>query len=173
MDPETERLLDGFDRGEIPLLQFMASIHSIRETRGFEPEGLGKAVVASFGRHTEGRDLMACILAAFGFGIVVAERDSTAEEAVGLCKDPDVSVLCYSVQTTYDCPDLFETSNYLKEAGIRDRIVLNVGGSPVTEEMARDLECDVFSRTAVQSARLIKEAVLRKRSRSGVLSKIA
>jgi methanogenic corrinoid protein MtbC1 len=53
-------------------------------------------------------------------------------------------------------------SDLLDEAGIRERIVLNVGGSPITPSLADRMGCDVYAPTAVESVRLMKAEVLKK-----------
>jgi len=116
---------------------------------------LGKAVVGCFGRHTEGRDLMACVLEVSGFSIIKAERDTAVQDMVEMCRDPEVTVLCISVQTTYDCPDVFDGGRLLDEAGIHDRVVYNIGGSPINQELADRAGSDVYSNRATESARLI------------------
>lgn len=120
-------------------------------------------MVASFGRHTEGRDLMSCVLEAIGFETIVVGRDRTLQDAVDLCRDPDVTALCVSVQTTFDCPEMYRTSRMMEKAGVRDRVVLNIGGSPINEVMAEAAGCDVFSHTASESARMIAAEVLSRR----------
>ena len=50
----------------------------------------------------------------------------------------------------------------MRDLGIRDRIVFNAGGSPITQGFADKAGCDVFSTTAVGSVRAIKEEVLRR-----------
>lgn len=165
-DPELTQLLNDFDQGKIPLMVFMRMVAHLKEKKGEieSKDFLGKAVVGSFGRHTEGRDLMACLLEANGFSTIIAERDSTVQQMVGMCMDPEVTVLCISVQTTYDCPDVFDTSDLLTEAGIRDRIVFNIGGSPINEDLAAEAGSDVYSHTAAESIRLIKAEVLRRKT---------
>ncbi|MBR7006455.1 MAG: hypothetical protein IKH98_06135 [Candidatus Methanomethylophilaceae archaeon] len=51
----------------------------------------------------------------------------------------------------------------MRDLGIRDRIVFNAGGSPITQGLADKAGCDVFSTTAVGSVRAIKEEVLRRK----------
>jgi len=164
IDSEKMRLLEEFEKGRLPLLEFMRSVKRLEDSVGglsVDPR-LGKAVVASFGRHTEGRDLMATILKIFGFGIELADRDASIPEIIDMCQMDDVSVLCLSVQTTYDCPGLEEIDGTLRDLGIRDRIVFNVGGAAVSEHLAKKLGCDIYGRTASESVRVMREAVLNK-----------
>lgn len=164
MNPEMQDLIDRFRTGRVPMLQFMKSMIEIKERAGVpsvEPE-LGKAVVAGRARHTEGRDLMAILLGAYGFETIVVERDSSIEDIIGICNDPGVTVLCMSIQTTYDIPDLHLASRLMAEDGIRDRIVFNAGGVAVSEDVAKAVGCDVYGSTAVDSAEAVKQEVLRK-----------
>ena len=165
MNPEMQELIDRFRNGGVPMLQFMKSMMEIKERTGvpaIEPE-LGKAVVAGRARHTEGRDLMSILLGAYGFDVIVIGRDSSIEDIVRICNDPDVSVLCMSIQTTYDIPDLHLANRLMAEDGIRDRIVFNAGGVAVSEKVAKDVGCDVYGSTAVDSVESINVEVIRKR----------
>ncbi len=146
------------------MMGFMREVAALRASGGISRDAsLGAAVVASFARHTAGRDLMACVLEVEGFEVRAAGRSMSVEDVVGMCLDPDVSALCYSVQATYDCPDVLRVDPLLREAGIRDRIVFNAGGSPVSRGFAEKACCDVYAPTAVASARAIAEAVRKRR----------
>ena len=163
MTDRTQELLEGFDTGKIPLLEFIRSVHNLTEEGEVKADpALGTAVVTCFGRHSEGRDLMASLLILHGFTVISADRNSGLDDIVSLCGNPDVNVLCMSVQTTYDCPESLQVSDMLREAGIRDRIVLNIGGAAISENIARKADCDVFADTASKSVRLIKDEVVRR-----------
>ena len=166
-DEKLQSVLESFEEHRIHLLQFMKAIRDLKDEYGITPDPeLGTAVVGCFGRHTEGRDLMSCLLISNGFNVVSSKRGESIEDIVGRCVDPTVTVLCLSVQTTYDCPDLYSVSGMLEESGVRDRIILNIGGAPITKQMADKMCCDVYGGTAAESVRAIKEAVLRMRKKS-------
>ena len=153
---------------------FMRLAAELRESGELAPDpSLGTAVTASFARHTAGRDLMACVLEIEGFRVKTADRYASAEDAVALCLDPEVTALCYSVQATYDLPGIMRVDGLLKEAGIRSRIVFNAGGSPVSRKIAEKARCDVYAPAAAESARMVAEAVRKKRlARDGLRSSI-
>ncbi len=159
-------LIERLNKGRMPLLFFINEARKIREECGPVPlkEELGKAVVASLDNHTEGRDLMAILLQTEGFDVITADRSAKATDIIALCRDPDVSVLCYSVEMLSFCPYICKLANMLKEEGIRDRIVYNAGGAPVNESMAEEAGCDVFSRNGGESAEMIAAKVREKRS---------
>ena len=159
---ESEKeLVEDFDRGKIPLMTFLREMEAKRSSLGIDP-ALGTAVVASFSRHTEGRDLISLLLEANGFKTIRVERDTSVEDIVRLCGDDDVTVLCLSVQATWDLENIRKADRLLKEAGIRDRILLNAGGGAVSEQVARKYGCDVFAETAVKTCKMIREAISEK-----------
>lgn len=163
MTDRTQELLEGFETGKIPLLEFIRSVLALKDDGKVEVDpDLGTAVVTCFGRHSEGRDLMATLLLLHGFNVISADRDASLGDIVSLCEKPDVTVLCMSIQTTYDCPESLQISDMLKEAGIRDRIVLNIGGAAISENIATKADCDVYADTASRSVRLIKDEVVRR-----------
>ena len=165
-DRRIDELLEGFETGKVPLLEFIRSVNRLREEGGViicDPS-LGKAAVTCFGRHSEGRDLMAALLTMQGFEVIVVDRDAQLADIVDICRNPEVTVLCMSVQTTYDCPEVLDISEMLKEAGIRKRIILNIGGAAISDKIAERAGCDVYSDSAARSVRLIKDEVLRRSS---------
>jgi len=158
---ELDGLTAGFESGRVPLLEFIRSARSVLDSNDIPPrKELGAAVVGCFGRHTEGRDLMACLLEIQGFRIILSERGSDLTGMIDQCSDPDVTVLCISAQSTYDCPELFELGDLLREAGMRERIIVNVGGAAVTPSAAERMDCDVYCSTALESAKAITRKVL-------------
>lgn len=166
LEKEIHDLLEEFDSRRLPLMLFMHRANEIRDKYGgfTKDSRLGKAVVASMERHTGGRDLMACLLDIVGFDVIITDIDVPLSGIVELCKDPDVTALCVSIQMINECHTVIVLANMLKEAGIRDRIVYNAGGFAVTDDVAERAGCDVFSLRATETVQLIKEEVLKRRS---------
>ncbi len=164
LEKEIADLLEEFDSGRLPLMLFMHRAHEIRDKYGgfTRDSRLGKAVVASMERHTGGRDLVACLLDIMGFDVIVTDIDLPLEGIVDLCRDPEVKAVCISILMIHECRCAINLAERLKEEGIRDRIVYNAGGYAVTEEVAKQAGCDVFSLRAIEAVKMIKEEVLRK-----------
>jgi len=163
---ELERLLDEFSMGRLPSIGFMGRVKKLRdENPGLISAipSLGIAVVAGFGRHTAGRDLMSLLLEIEGFEVrntQVGERDS---DVIAMCRDPDVSVLCLSAQSTEGANGILDIIRSIDGTETRKRIVFNAGGSPVSSMFAETAGCDVYSQSAVESARMIRREVCSRR----------
>ena len=133
-DVRMNGLLDRYEDGRYPLMYFIRAVARAKEELGDcskDPE-LGRVVVACFAMHTEGRDLMSTILGIVGFEVTVVERYTSMDRILELCSDPEVTALCVSVQATYDLPQVKGLRSRMDDLGL-ERVVLNVGGSPVSE----------------------------------------
>ena len=82
---------------------------------------------------------------------------------MGICEKENATVLCLSVQATWDLENIRKANRMLKEMGIRDRIILNAGGGAVSKNVSEYYGCDVFAETAVSSCKAIHEAVAKKK----------
>ena len=49
-----------------------------------------------------------------------------------------------------------ETIDALKEAGIRDKVKVLIGGAPVTESFAKEIEADGYAGDAASAAQVAK-----------------
>ncbi len=171
MDPdaraELEKLLDDFSAGKLPSIGFVREVKRLRDANpgliSADPS-LGYAVVAGFGRHTSGRDLMSLLLEIEGFAVRNAQVGDRDADVVTMCMEPDVTVLCLSAQSTEGVNGITDIIREIDGTEARKRIVFNAGGSPVSERFATAAGCDVYSQSAVESARAIKDEVLSRRS---------
>ncbi len=173
MDPETsaraelDRLLDEFSKGRLPSIGFMGYVKKLRdENPGLitADPSLGVAVVAGFGRHTPGRDLMSLLLEIQGFAVRNAQVGDRDADVIAMCGRPDVTALCLSAQSTEGANGITDIIREIDGTDARKRIVFNAGGSPVSERFAKELGCDVFSQSAVESARMIRAEVASRRA---------
>lgn len=163
-------LTDAFVRRQVPLLLYIRRMESLRDEYtgpGHTRPELGRAVVSARDRHTEGRDLIAILLEMNGFEVVRVGPDTSLEDTVTLCADPDVTVLCVSVQSTARCTELRKVPGMLEGLGVREKIIFNAGGGPVSEAIAQECGCDVYSHEAVESVRKILEERERRLKASG------
>jgi methanogenic corrinoid protein MtbC1 len=158
---ELESLLDQFSAGSLPSIGFVSRVKALEAANPglISPDpSLGVALVAGFGNHTSGRDLMSLLLEIEGFRVRNSQiRDSDAE-LVRMCADPEITVLCISAQSTQSADCIADVIADIDPAD-RKRVVFNAGGAPVSQSLADRIGCDVFAQSAVESVRLIKAAV--------------
>jgi len=122
---------------------------------------LGDVVIGTvFGDiHDIGKNLVATMLTASGFevhdlGINVPVKRFIEEGAKIGAKVIALSALL--TQTSYYQKQVID---YLRDAGMRDKYYVVVGGAPISPEWAAEIGADGYARTALGAAQLLKKLV--------------
>jgi len=142
------------------LLQTVKVADAVKEAVKFEKPDLGRAITCTVDSHTDGRNLMALLLGIAGFDVVILEKDRTEIDVANFCAEPDVTVCTASAEFCTPGNKLKTLVQALKDEGVRDKVVFNAGGLPVTHAAAKDLGSDVHSDSAADSVKQILEMVM-------------
>jgi 5-methyltetrahydrofolate--homocysteine methyltransferase len=121
----------------------------------------GKVVIGTVkgDLHDIGKNLVAMMLEGAGFEIVDLGTDVSAEKFATAIRDHDAQIVAMSALLTTTMLSMASTIEYIKEAGMRDRVKIIVGGAPVTEDYAHQIGADGFSRDASRAVALAKSLV--------------
>lgn len=124
-------------------------------------EGRGTFIICSIEGdiHSIGKDIVAIMLKVAGFNIINIGRDVPIKEIISQCMEHKATYLGTSALMTSTMVNQKVLEEALKKEGIRDNIVTNVGGAPVTQEWADTIGADVYSENASDAvAKMIKLA---------------
>ena len=160
---------DGFGRGDLWLPDLvgaasaMTSATAILEERikatGGKRQTLGRIVIGTvYGDvHNIGKNMVSTLALAQGFEVIDLGVDIVAEkfiEAV-LNNEPDILAMSALMTTTaYEQKKVIEA---IKEAGVRDKIKIAVGGAAVTHEFAEMIGADGYDPTAIGAITLFNK----------------
>jgi len=111
--------------------------------------------------HDIGKNLVASMLEGGGFEVTDLGVDVSPEAFVATVKEKEAEILCLSALLTVTAPSMRTTIEALKQAGLRDRVKVMVGGAPVTAEFAREIGADSYSENAnlaVAAARRLRSS---------------
>ncbi|MDR3075139.1 MAG: methyltransferase cognate corrinoid protein [Candidatus Methanoplasma sp.] len=113
-------------------------------------EGLGKFLICSIEGdiHSIGKDIVAIMLKVAGFSVVNLGRDVALKEIVKACQEQKPMGVGTSALMTSTMVHQKTFEEMLKKAGIRDTLITNVGGAPVTQQWADEIGADVYSENA-------------------------
>ncbi|MCL1811747.1 MAG: corrinoid protein [Methanomassiliicoccaceae archaeon] len=116
-------------------------------------EGLGGFVICSIEGdiHSIGKDIVAIMLKVAGFNVVNIGRDVPLGDIVKACKDNNAKYVGTSALMTSTMVNQKTFEELLKKEGIRDKLITNVGGAPVTQEWADSIGADVYSENATDA----------------------
>lgn len=98
--------------------------------------------------HDIGKSLVGMIMNASGYEVIDAGKDVANTKLIDMAKElkPDIVGLSSLLATTM--PAQGEFIEMAKEAGIRDDIIVMVGGAPVSRDWAEKIGADGFSEDA-------------------------
>jgi len=109
--------------------------------------------------HDIGKNIVASVLSANGFKVVDLGVDVPAQQFVDAVKESGARVVGLSCLLTTAFPAMQETVAAFKEAGLRDRVTIMIGGGPVNSDLAAQLGADGAGVSAQDAVILAGKAV--------------
>lgn len=102
--------------------------------------------------HDIGKNIVSLMLKSHGFECIDLGVDVAPEKFVDALKNSDANVICMSALLTTSMIHFKEVVQAVKDAGLRDRVLICVGGAPVTKTFAEEIGADIFESDAVTFA---------------------
>jgi len=124
---------------------------------GIEPKGRVALGTVKGDLHDIGKNLVGIMIEGAGFEVVDLGVDVGPDQFVRAVADQNVSVIGLSALLTTTMPSMQRTIDALKEAGLRDKVKVIIGGAPVTQRYADEIGADGYSRDAAAAAKLVKQ----------------
>jgi 5-methyltetrahydrofolate--homocysteine methyltransferase len=117
-------------------------------------ESKGKVVIGTIkgDLHDIGKNLVALMLKSKGFEIVDLGTDVDSDRFVQAVIEVGADIVCMSSLLTTSMPNFSTTIAALKEAGIKDKVCIAIGGAPITQAFADEIGADVYAPDAVTAA---------------------
>ncbi|TES87452.1 MAG: cobalamin-binding protein, partial [Dehalococcoidia bacterium] len=101
--------------------------------------------------HDIGKNIVVLMLEGNGWEVTDLGIDITPARFCEEIKKGSYDILGLSALLTFTMPKMPETINILKEAGLRDKIKVMVGGAPLNQSFADQIGADAFARDAVEA----------------------
>ncbi len=151
-----------FEEGEFFLPQLLMASNAMKSALGvIFPESGGEAsgmqrgtVVAGTVQgdiHEIGKNLVCALLAANSFHVVDLGGDVHLDRFVQQTQELKPNLLALSALLTTTMVNQKNLIDKLKEAGLRDRVKVMVGGAPVTKEWAKSIGADGYAPDAARA----------------------
>ncbi len=109
--------------------------------------------------HDIGKNLVSAMLEGGGFEIVDLGVDVTPDKFVTAVKDRGVDVVALSALLTTTMPSMKTTIEGLKEAGVREKVKVIIGGAPVTQKYADEIGADGYADNASAAVALTRHLI--------------
>ncbi len=111
---------------------------------GKERKSLGKIVIGTVKGdiHDIGKSVVSAVLQANGYDVVDIGIDVPEDQFIKAVKDNNADVLGMSTLLTLPLEEMGKVIEKMKEEGLRDKVKIIVGGCPVTQEFADEIDAD-------------------------------
>lgn len=124
---------------------------------GIEPKGVIAIGTVKGDLHDIGKNLVAMMLEGGGYEVIDLEVDVPPEKFVEVVNERNVKILALSALLTTTMPSMKDTIEALKEAGVRDKVKVMIGGAPVTQNYADEIGADGYAPDAASAVDLAAE----------------
>jgi methylmalonyl-CoA mutase cobalamin-binding domain/chain len=125
---------------------------------------LGKMVIGTVKGdiHDIGKNLVSMMMEGAGFEVINLGINNSVENYLEAIETEKPDILGMSALLTTTMPYMKVVIDTLKEQGIRDEIIVMVGGAPLNEEFGRAIGADAYCRDAAVAVETAKEFMARK-----------
>ncbi|KPK05816.1 MAG: 5-methyltetrahydrofolate--homocysteine methyltransferase [Anaerolineae bacterium SG8_19] len=107
--------------------------------------------------HDIGKNLVGMMLEGAGFEVFDIGINNSAEEYLAAIQEHQPDILGMSALLTTTMPYMRVVIDTLKEEGIRNDLIVLVGGAPLNEAFAEDIEADAYCRDAAVAVSTAKK----------------
>ena len=154
--PAMDKVGNEFEKGDLFLPELIVAAEAMKAAMGVLAPHLKEGSLKSSGKvilgtvwkdlHDIGKNLLKVVLEGDGFEVVdLGTSVAPGEFLAAVGAHPDASVLGMSALLTTTMKHMKTTVDVLKEAGIRDKIKVIIGGAPVTEEFTKS-NCKILEK---------------------------
>ena len=112
--------------------------------------------------HDIGKNLVTMMMEGAGFEVIDLGINNAVEKYLAAIEEHQPDILGMSALLTTTMPYMKVVIDTLKEKGIRDNIVVMVGGAPLNEDFAKAIGADAYCRDAAVTVETAKEFMMRK-----------
>ena len=149
---------ENFSKGTIFVPQMLRSAKTMQECMKllqplFKDGGVsakGKVLIGTVkgDLHDIGKNLVSMMLEGAGFTITDLGVDVPPEKFVQKIQEIDPDILAMSALLSTTMPSMPLTVEAIKSAGVRDKVKIMIGGAPVTQKYADEIQADAYASDA-------------------------
>jgi 5-methyltetrahydrofolate--homocysteine methyltransferase len=114
--------------------------------------------------HDIGKNLVNIMLEGAGFTVIDLGVNVPPEKFVEQVEEHKPEIVGFSAFLTTTMPMFKANINALQKAGLRDKVIVMVGGAPVTQEYADAVGADGYAADASTAVRKAKELIQKRRN---------
>ena len=172
--PAIKSVGEKFEKGEYFLTDLMSAADAMRAASrvlasGIKEGSKEKSMVGRIGKivigtvsgdiHDIGKNIVALLLEVNGFDTHDLGKDVESMKFIERTSEVQANVMALSALMTTTKPAQKEVVDLLKEMGLRQKVLVMIGGAPTTNEWAEQIGADGWAETAEQGVELAQRLV--------------
>ncbi len=142
----------------------LAVLRPLLLATGVEPVGTFVMGTVKGDVHDIGKNLVNIMLEGAGFQVIDLGVQVAPEKFVEAMQEHRPDIVGFSAFLTTTMPMFKENINALEKSGLRDQVIVIVGGAPVTQEYADAVGADAYASDASGAVSRVRELLARKRA---------
>lgn len=129
---------------------------------GSDIKPVGKVILGTVegDLHDIGKNLVKIMFQGAGFDVVDLGVDISAEKFVAALKAEQPQIIAMSALLTTTMINMEKIIKAIVKEGLRDQVLIMVGGAPVTENFAQSIGADLYAEDAASAAQAARERLL-------------
>ena len=150
-----------FENGQIFLPELLMAGDAMKASIELLRPGLSSTGAAYAGKyvigtvegdlHDIGKNIVILMLEGNGWEVTDLGRDISPQRFGEEIEKGSYDILGLSALLTFTMPKMPETIDFLKNAGLRDKVKIMVGGAPLNQAFADQIGADAYARDAVEA----------------------
>ncbi len=137
----------------------MELVRPLLVAQGAEPVGRVAIGTVKGDLHDIGKNLVAAMLEGGGFEVIDLGVNVSPEQFVSAVKEKKANVVALSALLTTTMPSMKNTIDALQQAGVRQQVKVLIGGAPITQKYADEIQADGYSDNAAEAVPLAKRCL--------------
>ena len=157
--PSLEEVGARFERGDFFVPEMLIAARAMQGALD-----ILRPLLAETGVHDIGKNLVNIMLEGAGFTVHDLGVNVAPEKFIEAIQEHQPDIVGFSAFLTTTMPMFKANINALEKAGIRNDVIVMVGGAPVTQQYADAVGADGYASDASTAVRLAKDLIARKRA---------
>jgi 5-methyltetrahydrofolate--homocysteine methyltransferase len=126
-------------------------------------EDIGKAVIGTVkgDLHDIGKNLVKMMLEGNGFEVIDLGTDVSPQDFADAVVEHKPDIIGLSALLTTTKPVMEEIVEKLEAEALRDKVIVMVGGAPISDKYCTDIGADFYAKDAATAASIAKEHVMK------------
>lgn len=169
MIPAMERIGDMFEKNEAFVPELLMASRAMKGSleliqpllTASQTESKGKIIIGTVqgDLHDIGKNIVGSMLEGAGFRVINLGNDVSPLKFIEAIKTYDAQIVAMSALLTTTMTSMETTINAIREAGLRDKVKIMIGGAPVSRNFSDKIGADGYSDNANGAVKLARTLV--------------